>query len=358
MSATIPAAATDVPVDRSNSRKAFSAGFLAWTFDAFDFFILTYVIGQVARDFHQPIKNIAFTLTASLLMRPVGAFIFGLLADRYGRRIPLMLVILFYSAVEVASGFATTYHTFLILRFLYGIGMGGVWGVGASLALESASAKSRGMLSGILQEGYALGNLLAALTFWTVFPHWGWRPMFFIGVIPAMITLVIVAQVKESDAWKLAAAKHKGWPDYFRELGANWKRFLYLVAIHGHDEFPVARHAGSVCHLSSARPALPPRIAAILSVISMVGAIVGGTLFGMFSDRVGSRKAMVRACFGGIFVIPLWVFLQALLLPPSAPFLCSSWCRARGALSRRTSTNFPPIACVAFCPASPIRSAC
>ena len=144
MSATSSAAVTEIPVDRSNSRKAFSAGFLAWTFDAFDFFILTYVIGQVARDFHQPIKNIAFTLTASLLMRPVGAFIFGLLADRYGRRIPLMLDILFYSAVEVASGFAPTYHTFLILRFLYGVGMGGVWGVGASLALESASAKSRG----------------------------------------------------------------------------------------------------------------------------------------------------------------------------------------------------------------------
>jgi MFS transporter, SHS family, lactate transporter len=321
MSATIPAAATDVPVDRSNSRKAFSAGFLAWTFDAFDFFILTYVIGQVARDFHQPIKNIAFTLTASLLMRPVGAFIFGLLADRYGRRIPLMLVILFYSAVEVASGFATTYHTFLILRFLYGIGMGGVWGVGASLALESASAKSRGMLSGILQEGYALGNLLAALTFWTVFPHWGWRPMFFIGVIPAMITLVIVAQVKESDAWKLAAGKHKGWPDYFRELGANWKRFLYLVAIMAMMNF--LSHGTQDLYATFLQQGrhYTPRITAILSVISMVGAIVGGTLFGMYSDRVGRRKAMVRACLGGIFVIPLWVFSPSFALTAVGAFL-------------------------------------
>jgi SHS family lactate transporter-like MFS transporter len=154
-------AATQIPIDRANSRKAFLAGFLAWTFDAFDFFILTYVLVRVAHDFHRPISDIAFTLTASLVMRPVGAFFFGLMADRYGRRIPLMLDILFYSVMEVASGLAPSYHTFLILRLLYGIGMGGAWGVGASLALESASAKSRGVLSGILQEGYALGNLLA-----------------------------------------------------------------------------------------------------------------------------------------------------------------------------------------------------
>jgi MFS transporter, SHS family, lactate transporter len=314
-------AATQIPIDRANSRKAFLAGFLAWTFDAFDFFILTYVLVRVAHDFHRPISDIAFTLTASLVMRPVGAFFFGLMADRYGRRIPLMLDILFYSVMEVASGLAPSYHTFLILRLLYGIGMGGAWGVGASLALESASAKSRGVLSGILQEGYALGNLLAAVAFWTVFPRWGWRPMFFIGVIPALLTLLILFRVQESQAWKATAAKQKDWGSYFRELFANWKRFAYLVLLmamvnflsHGtQDIYPTflqqQRHYN-------------PRLTAIVSVISMIGAITGGTLIGLYSDRVGRRRAMVTAVIGGLLVIPLWVFSPGAALIAFGAFL-------------------------------------
>ena len=150
---------TTAQEDRANSRNAFLAGFLGWTFDAFDFFILTYVLAQVARDFHKPVSSIAFTLTASLLMRPVGAFVFGLMADRYGRRIPLMLDILFYSVMEVASGLAPSYRVFLILRLLYGVGMGGAWGVGASLAMESVPARWRGVFSGNLAGGVCAGKL-------------------------------------------------------------------------------------------------------------------------------------------------------------------------------------------------------
>ena len=179
-----PALPAMSPAERANSRNALLAGFLGWTLDAFDFFILTYVLTQVAAEFHNPVAEIALTITASLLMRPVGALLFGLMADRYGRRLPLMLDVVFYSVVEVLSGFAPNYRVFLILRLLYGIGMGGEWGVGASLAMESVPAKWRGILSGMLQEGYALGNLLAAVAFWTVFPHWGWRPMFFLGGLP------------------------------------------------------------------------------------------------------------------------------------------------------------------------------
>src|SRR5271155_2361241 len=219
------------PDQRANSRNALIAGFLGWTLDAFDFFILTYVLSQVAADFHKSVAEMALTLTASLMMRPVGAILFGLMADRYGRRLPLMLDVLFYSVVEVLSGFAPNYTTFLVLRLLYGIGMGGEWGVGASLVMESVPAKWRGTLSGVLQEGYALGNLLAAIAFWTVFPHWGWRPMFFIGGLPALLTLFIRARVKESDAWKAHAAARKSWREYFREVTANWKRFLYLVLL-------------------------------------------------------------------------------------------------------------------------------
>ncbi|MGH9687148.1 MAG: MFS transporter, partial [Candidatus Acidiferrales bacterium] len=215
--------------ERANARNALLASFLGWTLDAFDFFILTYVLAQVGAEFHRSIVEMTFTLTASLVMRPVGAFIFGLMADRYGRRLPLMIDVLFYSVVEILSGFAPNFTVFLILRLLYGIGMGGEWGVGASLAMESVPVKWRGILSGVLQEGYAVGNLLAAVAFWTIFPHWGWRAMFFIGGLPALLIFFIRARVKESDAWRAHAAARKSWSAYFRDVASNWKRFLYLV---------------------------------------------------------------------------------------------------------------------------------
>ena len=307
---------------RANSRNAFLAGFLGWTFDAFDFFILTYVLAQVASEFHQPIRNIAFTLTASLIMRPVGALLFGLMADRYGRRIPLIMDVLFFSAMEVASGLAPNYRTFLVLRLLYGVGMGGAWGVGASLAMESVPAKWRGVFSGILQEGYALGNLLAAIAFWTVFPRWGWRPMFFLGIVPALLTLLLLLKVKESEAWKANAATRKGWGEYFGILAANWKRCAYLILLmtmmnflsHGtQDIYPTylqqQRHFG-------------PGMTTVISVISMIGAITGGTLFGFYSDRRGRRHAMITAVVACFFVIPLWSYApQAALIAVGAFFM-------------------------------------
>jgi SHS family lactate transporter-like MFS transporter len=308
-------------IDRANARNAFLAGFLGWTFDAFDFFILTYVLAQVAHDFHRSISEIAFTLVASLMMRPVGAFIFGLMADRYGRRLPLMVDILFFSVMEVASGLAPNYRIFLILRIFYGIGMGGAWGAGAALAMESIPAKWRGAFSGIFQEGYALGNLLAAIAFWIVFPRWGWRTMFFIGVIPALITLFILSRVKESDAWKSTAAKQKDWRSYFRELLGNWKRFAYMVVLmammnflsHGtQDLYPT--------YLQQQRH-YDPHITAIISIISMLGAIAGAALFGLYSDHAGRRSAMLTAVLGGLVVIPLWVFSPGLSLLALGAFL-------------------------------------
>ena len=305
-------------IDRANSRNALIAGFLGWTLDAFDYFILTYVLSQVAADFHKSIADVTLTLTASLVMRPVGAFLFGLLADRYGRRLPLMFDVLFYSAIEILSGFAPTFGTFFVLRLLYGIGMGGEWGVGASLVMESVPAKWRGILSGVLQEGYALGNLLAAIAFWTVFPHWGWRPMFFIGGLPALLTLFIRAKVKESDAWKAEAAARKSWRQYFREVGANWKRFLYLVVLmammnfmsHGtQDLYPTFLQKQH--HFST-------RSTAVISAISMLGAIAGGILVGLYSDRRGRRRAMVTAALCALLLIPVWVFAPPIVALMSA----------------------------------------
>jgi MFS transporter, SHS family, lactate transporter len=296
------------PSDRANARNALTAGFLGWTLDAFDFFILTYVLTQVATEFHKTVAEMTLTITASLMMRPVGAFLFGLMADRYGRRLPLMLDVLFYSVVEVLSGVAPSYRVFLILRLLYGIGMGGEWGVGASLAMESVPVKWRGIFSGVLQEGYALGNLLAAVAFWTVFPHWGWRPMFFIGGLPALLTLFIRAKVKESEAWKATAAKKTGWGEYFRAVTSNWKRFLYLVLLMAMMNF--MSHGTQDLYPTFLQRQLhfDPRATAIISVVSMLGAITGGILVGFFSDRHGRRRAMVTSALLAILLIPLWVF--------------------------------------------------
>src|SRR4051812_4763297 len=200
--------------ERANQRNALLAGFLGWTLDAFDFFALTYVLNDVARDFHRTRPDIALTLTASLAFRPVGALIFGLLADRYGRRLPLMLDLVFYAVVEVLSGLAPNYMTFMILRALFGIGMGGEWGVGASLAMEKVPPRLRGLLSGLLQEGYAVGYLLAALAYYTVFPRWGWRPLFFIGGLPALLALFVRFSVKESKVWE--KTRHVNWRDLFQ----------------------------------------------------------------------------------------------------------------------------------------------
>jgi MFS transporter, SHS family, lactate transporter len=297
--------------DRVNSRNALIAGFLGWTLDAFDYFILIYVLSHIGAEFHRPVSDMTETIVASLVTRPIGAMLFGLLADRYGRRLPLIFNVLFYSVIEVLSGLAPTYRTFLILRLLYGIGMGGEWGVGASLAMESVPAKWRGILSGLLQEGYALGNLLAAIAFWTVFPHWGWRPMFFIGGLPALLTLFIRAKVKESDAWKAEAAVRKDWREYFRAVAANWKRFLYLVALMAMMNFMSHGTQDLYPTFLQKQHNFDTRSTALVSAISMIGAIAGGIVVGLCSDRFGRRRAMVTAVLLALLLIPAWV-----LAPP------------------------------------------
>lgn len=301
---------TSVPVinekeRRRNQNNAVLAGFLGWTLDAFDFFILTFILATVATDFHKTIPEMALTLTASLAMRPVGALIFGLMADRFGRKGPLMISIIFYSVMEILSGLAPGYKAFLLLRFLYGIGMGGEWGVGASLVMESVSVKRRGLLSGLLQEGYAFGFLLAAAAYYFVFPHFGWRAMFFLGGLPALLTLFIRSKVKETEAWK--SNKSKDWKEYGNAVRKHWKLFLYLVLLmsmmnlisHGtQDLYPTFLQQQK--HYS-------PHETAVITMISMVGAILGGLFFGYLSDLYGRKKMMVTAVILAIVLIPLWL---------------------------------------------------
>ena len=300
------------------THNAVLAGFLGWTFDAFDFFVLTFVLAPIAAEFGKTLPAMALTITASLATRWLGAILFGLLADRYGRRIPLIANILYYSLIEVLSGLAPNYRVFFVLRLLYGIGMGGEWGVGASLTMESIPAKWRGLVSGFLQEGYALGFLLAAGAYRFVYPHWGWRPLFFVGGLPALLTLFVRARVKEPEAWHRSRTD---WASYRRTIFGNWKRFAYLVMLmamvnfisHGtQDMYPTfLQHQHS----------FTPERTSYITAFAMVGAICGGLGFGYFSDRKGRRRAMVTALLLGCLLIPMWVFAPNLPLILAGGFL-------------------------------------
>ncbi len=299
-------------MERSDHRAALLAGFLGWTLDAFDFFLVVSCLTAIGHEFHKSDAEMTLTLTATLAFRPVGAFLFGLLADRYGRRIPLIIDVVFYSVMEVLSGLAPNYTTFLFLRCLFGIGMGGEWGVGATLVMEKVPARQRGFLSGLLQQGYAAGFLAAALCNYFLFNHLGWRPLFFLGGLPALLALYVRAHVKESDVWQ--KTRHASWGTLGRAIVGYWKLFLYMVVLmtamnlasHGtQDLYPtfLQRQWGFSVTQKNA-----------LSAFSMVGAIIGGTLFGMISDRIGRRRSIVIALGLALLAIPLWAYAPSIAL--------------------------------------------
>jgi MFS transporter, SHS family, lactate transporter len=292
---------------------ALTASFLGWTLDAFDFFLVVVTLPAIAGDFGVSIPRLATTLTITLAFRPVGAFLFGLIADRYGRRLPLMIDLVFYSIVEILSGLAPNFTTFLVLRALFGIGMGAEWGVGASLAMEKVPQRWRGVLSGLLQEGYAVGYLLAAVCSYFVFPRWGWRPMFFIGGLPALLALFVRYGVKESEVWE--KTRHRDWASLGRGVAAEWKLFLYLTVLmtmmnfvsHGtQDMYPtyLLKQRGFTTQEKD-----------LVVVVYMIGALAGGVFFGLLSDRFGRRRSMVAALGMALLMIPLWVWA------PSTPLL-------------------------------------
>jgi MFS transporter, SHS family, lactate transporter len=311
-----------VPLESRLSRSAaahtLTATFLGWTLDAFDFFVLVFALPAIAAEFHRSIADIAFTITATLAMRPLGAVLFGWLADRYGRRRPLMANIIFYSVIEVLSGLAPSYRTFLILRALYGIGMGGEWGVGAALAMEAVGPGSRGFFSGLLQEGYAVGYLLAAAAFFFVFPRFGWRPLFFIGGLPALLTIYIRSKVPESQVWERTRPTTR---HVVRAIRSNLAPLGYLVVLmtvmnfvsHGtQDLYPT--------FLQKQR-GLDTRTVAMIAVIFNVGALLGGLAFGYFSDRWGRRSAMASALALAAALIPFWIYSRSLGLLTAGAFL-------------------------------------
>ena len=292
-----------------NQRNTFVACFLGWALDAFDFFLLTFVLVPMAHDFRTTVADLSYAITITLAMRPVGAFIFGLLGDRFGRRIPLMIDIIFYSAMELLTAFSPNFSVLLIFRALYGIGMGGEWGLGASLAMETLPIEARGLFSGILQQGYAFGYLLAAVVYWMVFPFFGWRGLFVAGALPAILVLYIRARVPESPAW---LRRQHVTGDFWRELlivlKRHWGLFLYVVALmtafnamsHGTQDM-YQTFLGEQRHYDVTQKAAT-------GIIYAFGAICGGTIIGHLSQKWGRRRLMILCAALGIVLIPLWVF--------------------------------------------------
>jgi SHS family lactate transporter-like MFS transporter len=295
------------------------AGFLGWTLDAFDYFLVVYCLTAIGREFHRSDAEMALAITVTLVFRPVGAFLFGLMADRYGRRLPLMVDLVFYSVIEVATAFAPGYRSFLILRALFGIGMGGEWGVGASLAMEKVSPKYRGLISGLLQQGYALGNLLAALCFFFLFNRWGWRPMFLLGGLPALLAIFVRMRVKESEVWE--STKKADWGELRTSILSNWKLFFYLMLLmtfmnfssHGtQDLYPTFLQR--YWHFDASKRSL-------ISMVASVGALFGGTAIGYYSDLKGRRRAIITGLLLAIAVIPLWALAPTTALLVAGAFL-------------------------------------
>jgi SHS family lactate transporter-like MFS transporter len=294
------------PVPPREAALAVTAGFLGWTLDAFDFFLVVIALPAIATDLEVDQPAIALSLTLTLVFRPVGAFVFGLLADRYGRRVPMMINLVFYSAVEVATAFAPDLGSFLVLRALFGIGMGGEWGVGTSLVMEKVPARWRGLLSGFLQEGYAFGYLLAAVAAYFLLDRFGWRPLFLLGGLPALLALFIRFGVRESAVWE--RSKAESWSHLGRGIAAHWRLWLYLTVLMAMFNF--ASHGTQDLYptfLQNFR-GLPPADYSRFVMVMMGGAILGGVLFGLASDRLGRRSMMIAAFVGALAVVPLWAF--------------------------------------------------
>jgi SHS family lactate transporter-like MFS transporter len=288
-------------------RRAFLAAFLGWTLDAFDFFLVTFVVSRIASDFAMTIPGVLAAVTITLMCRPLGALIFGMLADRYGRRGPLMISILLYSLFELLTAFSPNFAVFFILRALYGVAMGGEWGVGAALALETLPAQARGIASGIIQQGYAVGYLLAALVFGQFVELIGWRGMFIVGVLPALLVFFVRYGVKESPTWVAGQARKLGGRNnLFRSIAKQ--PWLYVYAILLMAAFNFMSHGSQDLYPTflQKQRGFDPHVTQNIVVVMNVGAIIGGTLLGAFSQRIGRRITIMICCVLGALTIPFW----------------------------------------------------
>ena len=291
----------------AESRNVVVASFLGWMLDAFDFFLVVFVLRHLASDFKTDITAVTLGISLTLAMRPVGAFLFGRFGDRYGRRPALMASILLYSAMELATAFSSSLGVFVVLRALYGVAMGGEWGIGASLAFETVPVRSRGLVSGILQAGYPCGYLLAAVVFGLLFDRIGWRGMFVVGAAPALLVLFIFSKVPESRTWAAGRAQpvKRG---LIAGLRGHWMLAVYAIFLmacfnffsHGtQDLYPT---------LLGVQRGFSAGTISWIAVVYNIGAILGGLLFGTLSGRLGRRRAIALAAALSLLVLPFWAY--------------------------------------------------
>jgi SHS family lactate transporter-like MFS transporter len=318
----------------SRQKHAFFACFLGWSLDAFDYFILVFCLSAVAADFRVQRSEVAAALSITLIFRPVGAFLFGVMADRFGRRPTLMLNIACYSVLELSCAFAGSMHTLWVLRALFGIAMGGEWGVGAALAFETLETENRGFFSGLLQEGYAVGYLVAAAAYALLFPwfshfswhghDFGWRGMFLVGAAPALLVFYIGLKVEESPAWKEGRsleARTLPRMGLFHSLRAYAPTFIFLVLLmtgfnsfsHGtQDLYPTFLQKD---HGFSAQ------LTGVVAIVYNIGAILGGLVFGTLSERIGRKKAIIAAVLLSLPAIPLYALSHSVAALAGGAFL-------------------------------------
>jgi len=302
----------------SAQKHVVAASYLGWTLDAFDFFLLVFVIKDVAGEFGTAVSSIALAVTLTLALRPVGAFIFGRLADRFGRRPILMLDVALYSVLGFATAFAPNLTAFLLIRALFGVAMGGEWGIGASLTMETVKPEARGLVSGLLQSGYPSGYLIASVAFALLYPHLGWRGMFMIGILPALLILYIRRSVPESPGWN---RERTSAATILNVLARHWQLALYAILLmtafnffsHGtQDLYPT--------FLQKQHHFVPATVGTI-AVLYNIGAILGGLSFGAFSQSFGRRRTMMLCALFALPAIWLWAFSETALLLAVGAFL-------------------------------------
>jgi MFS transporter, SHS family, lactate transporter len=279
------------------------ASVLGWTLDAFDFFLFVFVLKDVAHEFDVPLARVTLALFLTLAMRPLGALIFGRLADRYGRRPTLMIDILLYSVIELACGFAPNLTALLVLRALFGVAMGGEWGVGASLTMESIPARSRGVVSGLLQAGYPAGYLLASVAYAVLFPLIGWRGMFWIGALPALLVLYVRRHVPESPTWRENTPRAGILP----VLRTHWKRGVYAVLLMAAFNFFSHGTQDLYPTFLQVQRQLSPHAVGVIAIVYNIGAMLGGLVCGSLSERYGRRRVIAVAAVLSLPMVPLWV---------------------------------------------------
>jgi SHS family lactate transporter-like MFS transporter len=301
----------------SEQKHVVAASFLGWTLDAFDFFLMVFVLKDIATEFNTQITQVTFAILLTLAMRPIGAYLFGRAADRWGRRPTLMVDVLLYSVIELASGFAPSLTVLLVLRAIFGIAMGGEWGVGASLTMESIPPHARGFVSGLLQSGYPAGYFLASIVYGLLFQYIGWRGMFMVGVVPALLVFYIRRKVPESPSWRPATAKS----NTLQIIKSHWRLGIYAVLLmtafnffsHGtQDLYPT---------FLQVQHHLTPHEVSLVAIIYNIGAIIGGLSFGSLSERFGRRRIIIICALLSLAVLPLWAFATTMLWLAVGAFL-------------------------------------